>query len=321
MSPHDKLDPRVAALLGGRRRWWDVREGRFVNADTIYIPFGCPDWGERGGTRNSLCTFCALPNAVQAYREAFYDGRPIPAEEQLRLVRAALAALDGGDDERHTIMLFNAGSFLAMPPPLQERIAEELATRNELKRVVIESRAELVIPSLLDPLTRIFAHAGKALTIRIGVETQDDHLRLHVLRKGHARRQLAAAVETANAFGVSLGGYALLNPAPGLDREWTIAEAKRTLDWILGEGPAGLGMAEAYFCSTNVGPGTPLEREWREGRFTPATPWTVLAVLRYAIAEYGTRVHLLPFRDEPELLAVPSNHVPGGIPQSLEGAV
>lgn len=320
MTTSEAMDPRVGLLLGGSRPWWDILEKRFVPAHTIYIPYGCPDWGERGGKRNALCTFCALPNAVQAYRDAFYGGHAVPVGEELRLVRLALGALDLSDGH-HTLMLFNAGSFLAMPSELQLGIISSVADRSEFVRVVIESRAELVTNERMEPISDILRRAGKRITVRIGVETKDDHLRLRVLRKGHKLSELVRATETLHACGAQVGGYALLNPAPGLSPEWAVQEAERTIDWILGMPPGGLSMDEAYFCSTNVGPGTPLEREWRAGKFFPATLSMVLEVLRCAIARYGSRVHLLPFSDEPELLAVPSNHVRQGIAQDLRDAV
>ncbi|MEK7608022.1 MAG: hypothetical protein AAB495_00355 [Patescibacteria group bacterium] len=318
MTSSREVDPRVQMLSGGHRRWWDVSEERFVEVDTIYIPFGCPDWGERGGSRNSLCTFCPLPGAVQAYREAFYGGLPVPADEEGRLVREALGELD--PSSRHTLMLFNGGSFLAMPSSLQLGIILAVIELGGFKRLVIESRAGLVTRKSIKPIADVLGGAGIGLTVRIGVETKDDHLRLHVLKKGHKRSELVLAVQTLHDHGALVGGYALLNPAPNLEPEWAIYEAKQTLDWILGSAPIGLNMDEAYFCSTNVGQGTLLEREWREGKFAPASLSMVLVVLRHAASRHGTRAHLLPFKDEPELLAVPSNHSPQGIAQDLHDA-
>ena len=152
------------------------------------------------------------------------------------------------------------------------------------------------------------------------METQDDRLRLKVLKKGHSRRQLFAAMRVMQKHGVGSGGYILLNPAPGLEPEWAVEEAKCTLDWVLGDGPDSLGMDEAYFCATCVGQGTALAGFWEEGAFRPATLWMVLEVLQHAVGQYGPRAHLLPFADEPPFLAVPSNHVAAGIPEDLSGA-
>ena len=317
------VSERVAPLLGGTRQWWDVAARRFVPTATVYLPQGCLDWGETNGKRNGKCTFCMLPNAVAAYRDAFHGGEVVPVADQPSLFAQALGYVAPASDVVHTLCVFNAGSFLASvvnPPELQRKLMIMLAGHRTIRRVVIESRAELICDEAIAPLMDILQPAGMRLTVRIGVESQDDNLRLRVLRKGHSRRQLRQAVSVLRKYEVNVGGYALLNPAPGLDREWALAEAQQTLDFILGDEDDQLSMDEAYFCSTNVGPGTPLEGAWKSGEFWPATPWMVLHVLQYGIERYGRRVHLLPFRDEPELLAVPSSHVDVGLPQDLTGA-
>jgi len=331
-------DLKVTLLQGGSRLWWDQEEHRMVPAVTIYLPQGCPDWGEKGGKRNNLCTFCALPRAVQDYRNAFYGGKMVPQKDHAVLFKKTLDKVLASFGDAHTLMIFNAGSFLAPEanvPETQEEIMALSASVPSIRRVVIESRAELITIASLERLTKILFPRGKRLTVRIGVETQNDFLRLKVLRKGHSRKILHRAMEVIRECGVQSGGYVLLKPAPSSDLRratkkedageeeiirWSIKEAQATLDWILRKGNNSFGMDEAYFCSTNVGRETPIAALWEEGKFHPASLWMVYAVLQYGIKHYGTRVHLLPFRDEPELLAVPSNHVSRGIPQDLSGA-
>ena len=310
-----KNDPRISLLQGGRRLWWDVREGRMVPAATLYIPFGCPDWGETGGQRNSRCTFCPLPNAVIGYRNGFYGGALVPDTDHLAFFKETLVrTLREGSV--HTLMVFNAGSFLAMSPSLQEAVAAEVG-RSPVKRLVVESRAELITIPNLEPVLR--GIPSDRLTVRIGVETQDDRTRLSLLRKGHTRKELLRASALLRELGICSGGYVLLGPVPGMQPCTAVAEACATIRWVLGSGPGDLGMNEAYFSSANVGPGTVLEEAWRDGEFCPANLWMVLEVLRHTGGHSG-RVHLLPFRDEPPLLAVPSNHVPKGISEDLAGA-
>lgn len=312
-------DIRPELLQGGWRSWWDVGERRFIQALTLYIPFGCPDWGETGGRRNTMCAFCDLPNSVIGYREQFSEGRPIGAPEHIAMFRATLGSALEGTEPPHTLMIFNAGSFFAMPPAVRDAVVKDVAAREGIRRLVIESRAELITDDALLPVVSVLNERGIGLTVRIGVETQDDRLRLTVLRKGHSRKQLLAAAAVLREHGVRAGGYTLLNPAPGLDPQWAVEECLKTLDFVLDSGDGSLGMDEAYFCSTNVG-GPVIEKEWREGRFAPASLWMVYATLRKAIKSHEGRVHLLPFKDVPELKAVPSNHVPQGIPENLSGA-
>lgn len=311
-------DERIALLQGGRRQWWDVSTQQMVPAATIYIPFGCPDWGETNGARNQLCTFCALPNSVREYRAAFYGGESIPDGDHTSLFAQTLCAVLA-EGPVHTLAVFNAGSFLAMPPSVQEAVVREVASSGAVTRLVIEARAPLITRDALAPLAAILDSAGVQLTVRVGVETQDDHLRLKVLKKGHSRGQLNLAAATMRELGVTSGGYVLLAPAPGLKREWAEEEARATIEWVLS--PAGLCMDEVYFGATCVGPGTPLSLAWEAGEFAPPSLRSVCRVLGRVLPFHAGKVHLLPFADEPAFLAVPSNHVPQGLPESLEGAL
>lgn len=290
-----------------------------VLSETAYIAFGCPDWGEKGGRRNGLCTFCAIPSAASQFRDAFYENGTMLTRDHASLFNATLSLLVGSTG-CHTLMIFNAGSYLAMPSALQLLVMKEVITYTGISRVVIESRAPLVTKEALRPLMSILSSAGKRLTVRIGVETQDDHLRLKVLKKGHSRTQLLDAISVMRDLDVDCGGYALLNPAPGLDPKWAVREAVATLDWILSR-EEGLGMDEAYFGPTCVGSNTPLTEHWKAGEFFPASLRDVSAVLKETLPRYRGRIHLLPFADEPPFLAVPSNHVKRGLPETLVGAL
>lgn len=311
-------DPRIELLQGGRRLWPDLRDG-LISTATVFVPYGCPDWGESKGERNNLCTFCALPNAVMEYRKMFYGGYPPSISDHISIFQQTLRETMGSDVP-HTLMVFNAGSFLAMPSELQLALVQEIIPYL-VKRVVVEARASLITPLSLAPLVEILSAHDISLTIRIGVETQDDNLRNKVLKKGHQRRQLEEAVHTIHALGVTAGGYALLNPAPGISLSWAIQEATSTIAWILNEqGADGLGMEEVYFSPACVAPGTLLHKAWLNDGFVPANLWAVLKVLKDTLPCFGGRIHLLPFQDVPPFLAIPSNHVPKGIPESLEGA-
>lgn len=308
-------EEKLSALRLGERTWYDVASKQWVDAATLGLAQGCPDWGERGGQRNGLCAFCALPSAARMFRDAYYAGRPMTSDEHFGLFAENLARLG----TPHTLGVFNAGSFLAAeanPVELQFRIVRLVAQHPTIQRLVIESRAELVTQEAIDPLVAILAAAGKSLTIRVGVETQDDDLRLKRLRKGHTRAQMIAAVDVIHRARVLPGAYCLLNPAPHLDHQWAVDEAEATLHWCLEE----CGFAEAYFCATCVAPGTPLARSWQSGEFRPATLWEVWEVLRRTVPKYGLRIHLLPFTDEPPLIGIPSNHVETGVGEDLQGA-
>ncbi|MBW8873515.1 MAG: hypothetical protein JF614_01005 [Acidobacteria bacterium] len=309
---------RIQALQGGTRRWYYISEERFVTATTVFIPFGCPDWGAPGGVRKpQLCPFCNLPDAAIDYQRKFYGG-PIPLKEHVRLFRLTLQAALESAPGTHTLNIFNAGSFLYMPFELQEEVVRAVREMADVRRLVIESRANFINPERVDPLLEFLETV--ALTIRVGVETKEHHLRTKVLPKGQSVEQLVAAGACMRQRGVTSGGYVLLKPAPGLNCHEAIAEAKATIEWVVGSENDSLGMDEAYFCAACVPPKGRLFEAWQAGTFQPATLSMVLEVIRFAAERFGRRVHLLPFTDVPPFVAIPSNQVAQAIPEDLTGA-
>ncbi len=315
--PIKRDDARLEHLYGGQKPWWDSAEQRMVTSHTLYIPFGCPDWGELGGVRNEMCKFCGLPGAVDKFRQGFYDGAQVPEGDHLALFVATLEGV-ARVEKFHTLMIFNGGSFTAMPFGTQLGILAIVLKYPFIRRVVIESRAKFLTESILTPLVEILADHGKALTVRVGVETKNDELRNNVLKKGHSRNALLQGSRVMRKLKVTSGGYALLNPAPNLEQVWALEEAVETLEWILGVD--GLHMDEAYLGPTCVSPNTLLAAAWDEGVFNPPSLHAVRGVLERTIPKYPGRIHLLSFKDEPSFVAVPSNSSPRGIPESLLGA-
>ena len=317
MTLRFETDDRTAELLGGDRLWFDQEERRMIRAATVYVAYGCPDWGAPNGIRKpQLCPFCTLPDlAIDFQRRHF--GESMTAGDHLELFEQAFERTLASVSDLHTLKIFNGGSFFHMPRALQEEIMRRAAS-GKVRRVVVEARAGLITADVLDPLLEILGEVR--LTVRIGVETKDHHLRTKKLPKGQSYGQLRQASAVMAQRKVTSGGYVMLNPAPGLSGEQMVQEARSTIEWVLESGGENLGMQEVYFCATCVEPGTRLEEEWLSGAYRPARLWDVFDVLAWAVERYGTRIHLLPFEEASPYVAVPSNHRPQGIPQSLEGA-
>jgi radical SAM enzyme (TIGR01210 family) len=336
LLPHP--DPSVDLLIGDIRPWWDITQRKFVTMQHIYVPQGCGDWGVQKGVRTDRCVFCGIPSAVQGYCDAFYGGALVPQPEQLSLFSMALAHRYQEAPHIDTLCVFNGGSFLSdetNPPDVRSALVREVATYG-FSRLVVESRAEYVTEERLAPLVRLLDEYHIALTIRMGLEAQHDVLRQRVLHKGLTRKSMLHAARVARQFNVQTGAYVLLKPAPDaamrlvmgdqnatrdMINEWAVEEARRTIQFALGTSSHDLSLDEVYFCSTNVAPHAPvLLKLWEQGDFAPATLTMLFDVLLGAVREYGARVHLLPFHDEPPFVAIPSNHVVRGIAPDLSDA-
>ena len=327
-SLQDVPNEAVEALYGGDRQWFDTSEKKFVRFTTLYLPYGderggCPDW--RGAWKGAditkmPCVFCAIPNAVKEYQNTCNNGAVVSHIDMCNAFADNLAR-SYRHEPLHTLAIFNGGSFLAMDSLLQQLIIAQVVVSGA-RRLVIESRAQLVSDeAILNILRELTPHNIK-LTVRIGIETQDDRVRAMVLRKGHSRKTLMKAVEILHAHNVTVGGYALAAPAPlswiklvhpYLQQydAWVLQEAIATIDVILDE----FAMDEVYFCSTCVAPGTVLEALWQQGEYRPASLSLLAAVLAETVEKHLKPIHLLPFRDEPAFVAVPSNHMQNGVRQ------
>jgi radical SAM enzyme (TIGR01210 family) len=311
-------EEKITELQGGERLWFDQEEQRMIRAATAYVAYGCPDWGAPNGIRKpQLCPFCILPDLAISFQERHFGGFMTP-DDHLCLFDQVFEAILASVSDLHTLKVFNGGSFFHMPKAVQEEIMRRIAGSGRVRRVVVEARAGLITAEALDSLLGILGETR--LTVRIGVETKDHHLRTKRLPKGQSYSQLLAASAAMLSRGVTSGGYVLLNPAAGLSGEEMVREARSTIEWVLEPGSENLGMQEVYFCAACVEPGTRLEEEWLSGAFRPARLWDVFDVLAWAVEKYGPRIHLLPFEEALPYSAVPSNHVPQGIPQDLTGA-
>ena len=317
-------DERMEMLRPDWRWWWDSTEKRCVRMGTFYVPQGCGDY--------ALCTMCALPLAVEHIEAAYYAGARVPDGDNWQFFERHFD--DQVDSETHTVVIFNAGSFLSdvtNPPELRALITRKVAEHRAVRRLVIEARAPLVTEQTVRGMTEILHPCNTELTVRIGIETKNEYLRNRVLRKGQGNHALQKALDVMKRYGVTSGAYVLLKPAAHPDlricmqqedateaqiNTWSMEETRATFDWLLNE----LSMDEVYFRSTSVAPSTPLETAWKYGCFTPASLWMVLKVLKDGAQQYPGRIHVLPFSDQPPFLAISSNTTPKGIPEDLTGA-
>jgi len=313
-------DPRVQFMTGGWRDWWDTFDRKVVRVLTLYVSWGCPDYGNtKGGERlPHRCVFCGLPSAASNFNQSFYGKPQLTSEEHFQLFRSALTA-ELQQEIPHTVNVFNAGSFAAMPVDLQLAIVRELA-QHPITGIVVDARARLITSATLSRLMEILAPRNIRLTIRIGVETKDERVRNDILGKGHSPEEITTAVAAMKESRVIAGAYALLKPGPvpWFDDQGYRHEAIETVRWLVED----LGFDEVYFRTGCVpeAPHTRLYSLWESGSFAPATLWDTIAVLKTVAARFPGKVHLLPFKDEPPFVAIPSADNPRGIPETLEDA-
>jgi radical SAM enzyme (TIGR01210 family) len=316
-TPHSPMPVELVSSmqLSINRPLWEISEQRFISSATVGIPYGCIDWrGTKEKANLDRCVFCPLPRAVWEVEEYWNENKRFSPDQLQQLFNAALSETLARTDT-HTLNLFNAGSFLAMPHQLQEHIMKTVAEQLSIQRVVIESRAKLITKQNLTRLMNILTPVKKNLTIRLGIETHDESFRLEKLGKSDTNQEILDSVLLLHSYGIRAGAYVMLNPY-FMQPEKAVVETCKTFGWIFDS----VCFDEAYFCSTNIGAGTKLYYQWQQGLFEPASLWMVLKALQYGVNKYGKIIHLLPFEDTPSFERVPSNHIREGIPEDLSGA-
>lgn len=168
----------------------------------IFLPGGC-HWAIQGPG----CAFCEFQPMIDRLA-----GRlPIRPSEFRALFRAGFATMRDVD----VVNVFTAGSFLnpgEIPEGCQLAMARAVAKTSRPSMLRVESRVSYIVPATVGPLVEVLGRHGKMLDVAIGLETQDEHLRNKVLRKGMSREGFERAVATLKRLGGRASAYVMLMP-------------------------------------------------------------------------------------------------------------
>jgi radical SAM enzyme (TIGR01210 family) len=209
------------------------------------------------GCRWNQCTMCGYAS----------EGAPATAED---LIAQFERAVQRSSPEVQMFKIYTSGSFLD-PLEMPERARDEILRRLEalgVKRLVIESRPEYItaerVEACLSHLETEFA---------IGLETTNDLIRQHVIRKGFCFADFVASSELVRAHGGRIKAYLLQKPpllSEGEALRDAIASARMARDYA--------DVLSLNLC--NVQRNTQVERMWVRGEYRPPWLWSALEVLK-----------------------------------------
>jgi radical SAM enzyme (TIGR01210 family) len=211
------------------------------------------------GCRYNRCLMCGYAS----------EGAPATVQDLLMQFEQAMQKFSSQDQ---MVKIYTSGSFLdplEMPQPAREKILRALQERG-VKRLVIESRPEYVVPSAVtECLSKIDTEFA------IGLESSSDLVRDKSIRKGFSWQDFVQASEMVHDLGGRIKAYILLKP-PHLSEKEAIQDSV-----------SSVRMAARYaevlslnLC--NVQRGTYVERLWERGEFRPPWLWSALEVLKAA---------------------------------------
>jgi len=142
----------------------------------------------------------------------------------------------------------------------------------KLNRIVFETRAEFVDPSILSLLRETLDACGRRIEIEIaiGVEIFDERLRNKAYHKGLSNSNLEKAVTSIVEAGVHLRCYFMYRPLPEMTPETAAADIRLAADFLdKFVDSAGGSQITMHLNPTYVAVGTDLERSFSDGKYRP----------------------------------------------------
>jgi len=187
-----------------------------------------------------------------------------------------------------SIKIYTSGSFLdpeEIPVEARDTILEEIAVDGRIKEVVLESRPEYVIDSVIE---EIRSNLGdRIIELGMGLESSNDVVRTLCVNKNFDLQSFKLAVTRAKKFRVGTRAYVLLKP-PFLSERDAILDSQKTMSEAIRAGVSTLS-----FNPVNVQRNTLVEYLWKRMRYRPPWLWSVVEVLKHAKEAANSSVNIV----------------------------
>ncbi|MFW9807310.1 MAG: archaeosine biosynthesis radical SAM protein RaSEA [Candidatus Thorarchaeota archaeon] len=174
-----------------------------------------------------------------------------------------------------SVKIYTSGSFLdseEVPLEARKEILETIAEDERIREVVLESRPEYVIDSILSQIRTILG--DRIVEIGMGLESANDTIRSICINKNFDLQMFKDALKIAKNYNIGMRAYVLLKP-PLLTERDALDDAISTI-----EVARDLGVTTVSLNPVNVQKDTLVEKLWTRGNYRPPWLWSVLEVLR-----------------------------------------
>jgi archaeosine synthase beta-subunit len=173
------------------------------------------------------CSFCTLP-----LTSAYVD---VPFRDVKAQIARAIEFACAEETRLGQVSLGNEGSILderTFPREQLEYVTRISAGLPGVESVVLETRSEFVMEPLLDDLLAWVSPAR--LTLKIGLESADEHVRNRILRKRMDLRQFESVVRLLGRKEIALATYVLVKADPTHSDAAGTADAIATCEYLKG---------------------------------------------------------------------------------------
>ena len=170
-------------------------------------------------------------------------------------------------------LAFYGGSFTALPPDAQEAYlaaASPFIESGRIRDIRLSTRPDCVSSKVLDLLTRY-----NVKTVELGVQSMDDRV-LVLAGRGHTARDTVDAVALLREYRFDVG----LQLMPGLPGD-SADIFRTTVDTVIGLNPDFVRLYPALVIK-----GTPLERLYLAGKYTPLPLDAAVSICREAYTKF-----------------------------------
>lgn len=227
-----------------------MSRGRQVDAMVLILRTQGCSWSRSGG-----CNMCGYNTASDS---------EVTEAQLLSQLDSAMERYDG----EPFVKVYTSGSFLderEIPAPFRDELLQRFSSA---ERLLVESRPEFITPDSLSAMPA-------ATTVAIGLESSDDEVLRHSVRKGFTTADFVRSAEALKEEGMMLRSYLLLKP-PFLNEAAAIDDAKSSISF------ASSYSDEISLNPVNVQRGTLVERLWKRGDYRPPWLWSLLEVMMNA---------------------------------------
>lgn len=276
------------------REHYDILKKETVNRWTLMLPAaGCEYYKQTGG-----CTMCGFYRSNRKYS----FGLRYPSFAFETLYRIARAEADRFRPQE--LFLYNGGSFFnprEIPDKFTRYLFQAVKDHPTLDKVMVESRVEYIRPEKIEEALKILD--GKQLMIGIGLESQSNHIRNRLIKKGLSLDHFKKTVMMISESGAQTLAYVFLKPL-GLSEEDALEDAWRTIEYC-----HSLGIDEIEMSCAFIQTGTKMAEAYKKKEYAPPSLWTIVEIIRRAILE-GWTISIGGFGDKPAPIAIPRNDCP-----------
>jgi radical SAM enzyme (TIGR01210 family) len=260
--------------------------GRTVERLVITLRSSGCGWVRRGGG----CTMCGhYPGTTQ--------GTPVHPQDFVAQFKQEVAFHGGRLPP--VLCLYNSGSVLnegEVPQEALDGILAEVAEKDEIEKVVLESRPEYCSEEKIESIRKRIG--SRTLEIAMGLESCDDRVLTMTLNKGFLVSDFRRMVESIRQY-VRVRIYVLLK-GPFLTEGEAVEDAVASIRFA-----ETLSPSEIHLEPATLQEHTLLYSLYNAGMYRLPWLWSVYEVLRRVGTE--SRVYVSPFNHMPRPAFIPEN--------------